>query len=53
MPADLARLEDAVTQLRNEAMERERQIPNANTILVTVSGGHWEHTYSMLYQNAT
>lgn len=44
---------DAVTQLRNEAMERERQIPNANTILVTVSGGHWEHTYSMLYQNAT
>ncbi len=43
---------DAVTQLRNEAQTRERQIPNANTVMVTVSGGHWEHTYSMIYQNA-
>ncbi len=42
---------EAVMQTRNEAQERARQIPNAQTILVTVSGGHWEHTYSMIYRN--
>ena len=43
---------DAITQLRNEAQTRARQIANAQTAMVTVSGGHWEHTYSMIYRNA-
>ena len=43
---------DAVAQLRNEAMERERQVPNANTVMVTVSTGHWQSTWSMIYRNA-
>jgi len=42
---------DAVIQLRNEAMERERQIANANTVMVTVSTGHWQSTWSMIYRN--
>ncbi len=42
---------DAVTQLRDEAQTRERQIPNANTIMVTVSSGHWQSTWSYIYRN--
>ena len=42
---------DAVLQLRNEAMERKRQIKDANTIMVTVSTGHWQSTWSMIYRN--
>ena len=42
---------DAVTQLRNEAQERARQIPDVDTIMVTVSSGHWQSTWSYIYRN--
>jgi len=35
---------DAGPSLRDEAQTRERQIPTANTIMVTVSGGTGTHT---------
>jgi len=41
---------DAVQQLRNEAQERSRQIPNAKTIMCTYSTGHWQETWSMIYR---
>jgi acetyl-CoA acetyltransferase len=41
---------DAVQQLRDEAQERSRQIPNAQTIMCTFSTGHWQETWSMIYR---
>ncbi len=41
---------DAVKQLRNEAQERSRQIPNAEHILCTYSTGHWQETWSVIYR---
>ena len=42
---------DMVRQLRNEAQSRERQIPNAQTIMCTYSTGHWQSTWSMIFRN--
>lgn len=39
---------DAVKQLRHEAEDPRRQIPNCSTVLCTNSGGHWQETFSML-----
>lgn len=41
---------DAVQQLRNEAQERSRQIPDAEVILCTFSTGHWQATWSVIYR---
>ncbi len=41
---------DAVRQLRNEADERSRQVPDAQTILCTYSSGHWRETWSAIYR---
>ena len=41
---------DAVQQLRDEAQERRRQLPDAEAILCTFSTGHWQETWSVIYR---
>lgn len=41
---------DAVQQLRDEAQERGRQVPNAQVALCTLSTGHWQATWSVIYR---
>jgi acetyl-CoA acetyltransferase len=41
---------DAVQQLRNEAEERSRQVPNAQAALCTYSSGQWRETWSAIYR---
>ena len=42
---------DAVKQLRDEAQERSRQLPDMRTIMCTQSTGHWQSTWSMIYRS--
>jgi acetyl-CoA acetyltransferase len=39
---------DAVKQLRGEAENTERQIADCSNVLSTISGGHWQETFSMI-----